>query len=120
MATLADTLRSIERVGQTKVADPNAQALRALGTTMRALGNRPLTVEDLHAVKTADVNELHARRDELAAKVASHDPSTAGAVRAMADAVRVAGIDDALARVEKRASVVRALGALSLLRREAR
>jgi hypothetical protein len=117
MGTLADTLRDLDGAEKRAHDDPYARALGALSQAVRVAGDLPFTVADVHAVKTADYAALSARRAELVEKIASCDGSAVGKVRALADSVRVAGIDRAFDLREKRAAAVRALGALSLLKR---
>lgn len=117
MGTLAEALRDIERAEKRAYEDPSARALGALSQAVRVAGETPFTLADLHAVKTADFDALTARRAELTEKVAACDGTVVGQVRALADSVRIAGIDRAFMAREKRAAVVRALGALSLLKR---
>lgn len=117
MGTLADTLREVERTEKKAHEDPDARVLGALSQAVRVAGELPYTLADLHAVKTADFDALAARRSDLVEKVAACDGTPAGKVRALADSVRIAGIDRVFETREKRASVIRALGALSLLKR---
>ena len=120
MCTLADTLRDIESAEKAASEDPHARALSALSQAVRIAGELPFTLAEVHAVKTADYDALAARRAELVEKIGSCDGSDIGKLRTLADSVRVAGIDRAFDLREKRAAAVRALGALSLLKRVSR
>ncbi len=87
--------------------------LRAFASTVRAIGDAPITLHDFHAVKSASVETLLNKRAQLVEQLSSHT----NPLRQIADAVRVAGIDDTLERRQKIAKAILAKRALTILSR---
>lgn len=117
LAEEIDDILSSTRDSRPKVASAptgtmsRGELLHSFANVLRAVGNRPVTLDDFHAVKSASVPELTARRAELVTKLASHTEP----LHQLADAVRIAGIDDDLERRTKIAKAIVARRALSLL-----
>lgn len=118
--TLAEAITEVmaDTKGQqpkTASARPSSQGdlLRAFASTVRAMGESPVTLGDFHAVKSANVQELLTKRAALVDGLDRHT----NPLRQMADVVRVAGIDDIIERRQKVAQAVVAKRALTILSR---
>lgn len=100
---------------KTASARPSSQGdlLRAFASTVRAIGEAPVTLADFHAVKSANVQELRTKRASLVDGLERHT----NPIRQMADAVRVAGIDDIISHRQKIAKAITAQRALTILNR---